>query len=371
MNMHTFISILSDIDECSDEIYVCSQICANSEGGFICGCNSGFLADVDGATCNGMQKQFVAFIHTYNTSNFKYININVHSYIHMILCTEIHVHKYTLCIIIYLYLIINEYAYFVCILSDIDECSDGTDDCSQTCTNTNGSFLCGCDSGFLLDFDGATCNGMQKQFVAFIHTYNTINLKCILSYIIINVHSYILCTEIHKYTLCIIIYLYLHINEYAYFVSILSDTDECSNGTHNCSQICTNTIGSFLCECNNGFLLEFDGATCNGMQKQFVAFIHTYNTINLKCILSYIIINVHSYILCTDIHKYTLCIIIYLYLHINEYAYLVSILSDTDECSDGTHNCSQICTNTIGSFLCECNNGSLLDIDEITCNGMQ
>ena len=45
--------------------------------------------------------------------------------------------------------------------SDIDECSDGTDDCSQTCTNTVGSFICGCNSGYELDSDGLTCNGMQ------------------------------------------------------------------------------------------------------------------------------------------------------------------------------------------------------------------
>ena len=58
-------------------------------------------------------------------------------------------------------------------------------------------------------------------------------------------------------------------------------------------------------------------------------------------------------------------------LHINDYVYtFVSILSDTDECSDGTHNCSQICTNTNGSFTCGCINGYLLDLDEVTCKGM-
>ena len=32
---------------------------------------------------------------------------------------------------------------------DIDECSDGTHDCSQTCANTEGSFTCGCNDGYL------------------------------------------------------------------------------------------------------------------------------------------------------------------------------------------------------------------------------
>ena len=43
------------------------------------------------------------------------------------------------------------------------------------------------------------------------------------------------------------------------------DTDECSVGTHNCSQVCINTAGGFNCECYNGFILDTDGVTCNGM----------------------------------------------------------------------------------------------------------
>ena len=46
---------------------------------------------------------------------------------------------------------------------DIDECTLETDNCSQTCTNTVGGFNCGCNSGFVLDADGATCNGMYTN----------------------------------------------------------------------------------------------------------------------------------------------------------------------------------------------------------------
>ena len=37
---------------------------------------------------------------------------------------------------------------------DVDECGDDTDGCSQTCTNTEGSFTCGCTDGYVLNVDG-------------------------------------------------------------------------------------------------------------------------------------------------------------------------------------------------------------------------
>ena len=34
--------------------------------------------------------------------------------------------------------------------------------------------------------------------------------------------------------------------------------------------MCTNTDGSFSCECYNGYLLDTDGTTCNGMYKEHI-----------------------------------------------------------------------------------------------------
>ena len=53
------------------------------------------------------------------------------------------------------------------ILSDIDECMENTGNCSQNCNNTIGSYQCLCDDGFLLDSDGASCNGMGVRFFLF------------------------------------------------------------------------------------------------------------------------------------------------------------------------------------------------------------
>ena len=46
---------------------------------------------------------------------------------------------------------------------DIDECSDGTRDCSETCINTVGSFTCVCNYGYVLDTGGFTCYGKHKH----------------------------------------------------------------------------------------------------------------------------------------------------------------------------------------------------------------
>ena len=42
------------------------------------------------------------------------------------------------------------------------------------------------------------------------------------------------------------------------------DVDECSTSNSGCVQICTNTVGSYICSCYRGYVLGSDGHTCNG-----------------------------------------------------------------------------------------------------------
>ena len=75
---------------------------------------------------------------------------------------------------------------------DINECTQGTHTCTQSCTNTEGSFQCACNSGFL-----------------------DVNGEC-------------------------------------------TDIDECLVDKGGCNQLCENSPGSFKCECFAGYLLEQD-----------------------------------------------------------------------------------------------------------------
>ena len=45
-----------------------------------------------------------------------------------------------------------------------------------------------------------------------------------------------------------------------------TDINECSLGTHNCEQLCTNTPGSFTCSCRSGYTLNSDRRTCRASE---------------------------------------------------------------------------------------------------------
>ena len=46
-----------------------------------------------------------------------------------------------------------------CYKIDTNECIVNNGDCSQMCTNSNGSYACICNSGYLLALDNRTCAG--------------------------------------------------------------------------------------------------------------------------------------------------------------------------------------------------------------------
>ena len=100
------------------------------------------------------------------------------------------------------------------------------------------------------------------------------------------------------------------------------DTNECANNNGSCAQNCHNTVGSYYCTCNTGYTLSSDGHACNG---------------------EYIVT------LCTSCD---LC------------------RTDNDECALDTHLCHHVCINTIGSYICDCNVGYMLNSDGLTCSGM-
>ena len=106
------------------------------------------------------------------------------------------------------------------LVSDINECIDETSRCTHNCQNTLGSYTCSCTSGYRLSSDGYTCNGKSLKSLVRLLASNAV---------------------------CV-------------------DIDECAENSSNCTQNCTNTVGSFTCSCGSGFTLGNDRRTCQGMQ---------------------------------------------------------------------------------------------------------
>ena len=80
-----------------------------------------------------------------------------------------------------------------------------------------------------------------------------------------------------------------------YTVSVTSvlkpvDINECADeGSNDCSHRCVNSVGSFHCGCNIGFVLQEDGYTCNGkiVLRVLIFFFHfdeTYTIANVTVI---------------------------------------------------------------------------------------
>ena len=56
-----------------------------------------------------------------------------------------------------------------------------------------------------------------------------------------------------------------------------SDIDECDDDSHDCQQLCINTIGSYECACEPGYFLKFDGKGCLGTRAHNCIIGHYYN----------------------------------------------------------------------------------------------
>lgn len=54
---------------------------------------------------------------------------------------------------------------------DINECDTYNGGCDQTCTNTEGSYHCTCDSGYVLNSNNFDCDGEEKDMKDSISTF--------------------------------------------------------------------------------------------------------------------------------------------------------------------------------------------------------
>ncbi|KAL3837374.1 hypothetical protein ACJMK2_022736 [Sinanodonta woodiana] len=127
---------------------------------------------------------------------------------------------------------------------------------------------------------------------------------------------------------------------------ICQDIDECFEASNDCDQICSNTIGGYNCSCYDGFV---------------------YNNVTLKCEEGVLPSGCNS-LNCigtagctTDNHGNATCFC--------PKGYKLS--SDGESCDDINECqlsiCQHLCTNTNGSFYCSCFNGYSMQSDRSSC----
>ena len=110
----TLILSHTDIDECSEGISGCSQLCSNIIGSYSCSCHNGYQVGSDNHTCLGKMNNA---------------------------------------------LIIIDIAYNG---TDINECASQNGGCEQNCQNTIGSYSCSCLTGYLIASNGYNCTGLYN-----------------------------------------------------------------------------------------------------------------------------------------------------------------------------------------------------------------
>ncbi len=116
------------------------------------------------------------------------------------------------------------------------------------------------------------------------------------------------------------------------------DINECERASHCQRGRCINTMGSYRCECQKGYMLV-SGRRCQGMG---------FHTFHITQLLILVLV-----VLFTFLHSLSLS------------------LSDIDECAVERSLCQPhgVCQNRQGGYVCVCNDGFRLSEDKHSCEG--
>lgn len=155
--------LCTDNNECATNNGGCADICHNTAGSFTCSCHPGY--HLSGKNCYS-KSEIIGYR--------KCMAIQL-SLLLLPFYNDIHIFIYDSWLCLYIYIS----------LLDINECSLNTDQCTQVCADTDGSYYCKCNNGYLLAADGYTCNGKHKTF--FRNPIGALNTSCTWAYLSISI----------------------------------------------------------------------------------------------------------------------------------------------------------------------------------------
>ncbi|XP_038046057.1 fibrillin-1-like [Patiria miniata] len=300
-----------DIDECEMDLHNCSvnAVCNNTKGSYECDCKPGFRDDfMDGTSCTDLMECM---------DNSSYT------------CDEKAKCENT--IGSYLCVCIAGYEGDGKTCQDLNECTRTLDDnchAEADCTNTVGSYTCACGDGWT--GDGTNCTNVDE---------------CAASLPVC--HENAECTDTQGSFTC-------QCNTgYVGNGMMCADLNECTTGQDDCLAVtgdCSNTVGSFDCSCKDGY--TGDGRTnctdideCQG---------------NNDCSTNANCTNTVGSYQCDCVTGYTGDGQTCEGRLLSPLTFFTSFCTDINECTLGLDDCQQECSNTEGSFACNCSTGFTL-----------
>ncbi|KAH9513533.1 hypothetical protein Btru_033306 [Bulinus truncatus] len=201
--------------------------------------------------------------------------------------------------------------------SPINECLDGTANCSQICTDDPLGYTCSCRPGFTLATNNKSCNDVDECRTrkpcpqVCNNTEGSYTCACYDGYVLTGANG------------------------------TCADIDECLSGP--CQQVCTNKNGSFSCSCQSGYTLGIDNVSCVDVNECANYTLHQCQQICVNSNGSYECRCEIGYSLTPNGHKCT----------------------DINECLASP--CPVMCQNTNGSYVCQCGNGYSISPDGHNC----
>ncbi|XP_059143753.1 uncharacterized protein LOC131931074 [Physella acuta] len=242
--------------------------------------------------------------------------------------------------------------------TDINECEERSSKCQQICTNTAGNYTCSCQTGYTLDSNGLTCTidmsliskCYECEQICYVNN-DQVNCSCRLGFE----------PDPKDERAC-------------------KDINECEYGNKPCSQICENLNGTYECSCYTGYKLAVDGISCQACERPY----YGPNCAQIcqcsghgscdpvrGCVCDKEWTGDHCELDVDECDQSNPCpagfvcknrIGSYTCVCAEGYRLTNGICTDIDECKDIFVNktCDkvlEVCVNTVGSYRCECKKG--------------